>query len=245
MDIALLSIQYSVFSIVVENVIHIDVSRPLNWKKPGEHSFFRKMDYRVCEIFVYLPTAHEGTELYLWKPSIDLVRPLQQTLSWPSFHELRAFRCACASSRRLPMLPPSSQSLPGSPRLATWQLRPTARWNSSAPHTTLEIHRAGRTSGTRKTTHPGACSLALAAIRCIALCKSDVYSHRLVACLQRPLGQIPGCYCLQPCKRCVVMEKRSASHARFKLAVPRQLLLQVSSCERDSIPAAIKCLSLD
>ena len=38
-DIALLSIQYSVFSIVVENVIHIDVSRPLNWKKPGEHSF--------------------------------------------------------------------------------------------------------------------------------------------------------------------------------------------------------------
>jgi hypothetical protein len=53
-DIALLSIQYSVFSIVVENVIHIDVSRPLNWKKPGEHSFLQENDYRVCEKYSYI-----------------------------------------------------------------------------------------------------------------------------------------------------------------------------------------------
>jgi hypothetical protein len=66
-----------------------------------------------------------------------------------------------------------------------------------------------------------------------------------VSCLQRHPGQVPGCDCLQPCERCVVMEERRASHARFKLTMPRQLLLQVSSCERDSIPAAIKCLSLD
>ena len=86
---------------------------------------------------------------------------------------------------------------------------------------------------------------ARAAIRCIALRTFDVYSHRWVSCLQRHPGQVPGCYCLQPCERCVVMEERRASHARFKLAVPRQLLLQVSSCERDCISAAIKCLSLD